>query len=277
MGVSQQRDGTLLLAEHVVGATIKPEIAARMKELRYARKVAELDRWAIQRAYEEEIDGREEGKAPRYTGSPEVGLRGDFGWQLQGFIEDAQGRLRLQTAEEHRACMGCHNGIGVTVDQTFSFPRKLPGARGWKYQDLRGVADAPLVGHADPEYLVYMRRVGGGDELRANAELLDRFFPQGTLDEQAVREAAPGGSRDLAWLLTPSRGRALALDKAYWLIVQEQSFVRGRDATLAPAVHVHRAIGASATELAAAGALFLDGGLHLVWPEVQAVTDGEPR
>ena len=201
----------------------------------------------------------------------------------------------------------------MTVDQTFSFPRKLPGARGWKYQDLRGVADAPLVGHADPEYLVYMRRVGGvqpaahrviggrpeiarreptkdrrgaelavaveigGDELRANAELLDRFFPQGTLDEQAVREAAPGGSRDLAWLLTPSRGRALALDKAYWLIVQEQSFVRGRDATLAPAVHVHRAIGASATELAAAGALFLDGGLHLVWPEVQAVTDGEPR
>ena len=165
----------------------------------------------------------------------------------------------------------------MTVDQTFSFPRKLPGARGWKYQDLRGVADAPLVGHADPEYLAYMRRVGGGDELRANGELLARFFPRGTLDEQAVRAAAPGGSRDLAWLLAPSRGRALALDKAYWLIVQEQSFVRGRDATLAPAINVHRTIGASETELAAAGALFLDGGLHLAWPEVQAAQRGELR
>lgn len=245
--------------------------AARMKELRYMRKVAELDRWATQRAYEEELDSRQEGKSPRYTGSPEVGLRGDFGWQLQGYIEDAAGRLRLQTAEEHRACMGCHNGIGVTVDQSFSFPRKLPGARGWRYQDLRGIADAPLAGHAEPEYLTYMRRVGGGDELRANTEVLGRFFPGGALAEAEVRRAAPGGDRDLAWLLAPSRARALALDKAYWLIVQEQSFVRGRDAALAPAANVHREIGAKETELAAAGELFLDGRLQLAWPEVQAL------
>ena len=63
----------------------------------------------------------------------------DRGWQLQGFIEDAEGRLRLQSDEEHRVCMGCHDGIGVTVDQTFSFPRTLPGAEGWRYQDLRGI------------------------------------------------------------------------------------------------------------------------------------------
>jgi hypothetical protein len=56
-----------------------------------------------------------------------VGLLNDFGWQLQGFIEDAEGRLRLQTQEEHLFCMGCHSNIGVTVDQTFSFPRKVPG------------------------------------------------------------------------------------------------------------------------------------------------------
>ena len=240
-------------------------IAARMKELRYARKVAELDRWALQRAYEEEHDAREEGRLPRVTGSPEVGLRGEFGWQLQGFIEDAEGRLRLQTAEEHRACMGCHDGIGVTVDQTFSLPRKLPGARGWRYQDLNGVADAPRAGQLEPEYLTYMRRVGAGDDLRANDEMLARFFPGGVLDEAAVRRAAPGGDRDLAWLLAPSRDRALALDKAYWRIVREQSFVLGRDATIAPAENVHRRIGASEAELAAARTLHLDGGLRLAW------------
>lgn len=239
--------------------------ATRMKELRYARKVAELDRWAIQRAYEEEQDAREEGRLPRPTGSPEVGLRGEFGWQLQGFIEDADGRLRLQTAEEHRYCMGCHDGIGVTVDQTFSLPRKLPGARGWRYQDLAGVPDAPLAGQVEPEYLTYMRRVGAGDELRANDEMLARFFPGGELDEAAVRRAAPGGDRDLAWLLAPSRGRALALDKAYWLIVREQSFALGRDATIAPAANVHARIGESEAELAAARTPHLDGGLRLAW------------
>lgn len=245
-------------------------IAVRMKELRYARKVAALDRWAIQRAYEEEFDARQEGALPRYTGSPEVGLRGDFGWQLQGFIEDARGRLRLQTAEEHRFCMGCHNGIGVTVDQTFSFPRKLPGASGWKYQDLRGMVDVPALDHSEPEYLTYMRRVGGGDELRVNDEMLARFFRDGVLDEVAVRRAGLAGDRDLAWLLAPTRARALALDKAYWLIVQEQSFTRGRDATIAPASHVHRQVGETETELAAAGTVYFDGRLRLAWPEVYA-------
>jgi hypothetical protein len=240
--------------------------AARMKELRYARKVEALDRWATQRAYEEEHEARQEGRTPRYTGSPAVGLRGDFGWHLQGFIEDEAGRLRLQTAEEQRFCVGCHNGIGVTVDQTFSFPRQLPGARGWGVQTLAGMQDAPLAGHAEPEYLTYMRRVGGGDELRANAEMLAWFFPGGALDERAVRRAAIGGDRDLAWLLAPSRARALALNKAYRLVVREQSFVRGRDAVLAPAARVHRRIDGDDTELAAAGVLYMDGRLQLAWP-----------
>lgn len=244
--------------------------AARMKELRYARKVEALDRWAMQRAYEEEHESRQEGQTPRFTGSPTVGLRGDFGWQLQGFIEDERGRLRLQTAEEHRFCMGCHNGIGVTVDQTFSFPRKLPGGRGWGYQTLAGMQDAPLAGHSEPEYLSYMRRVGGGDELRANTEMLGRFFDgDGVVNEAEVRRAAAGGDEDLAWLLAPSTARALALDKAYWLVVREQSFIRGRDAVLAPLENVHRRIDGEATELAAAGEVFFDGRLQLAWPEMR--------
>ena len=223
------------------------------------KKVQELDRWAMQAAFVAEQDARDEGRLPRYRGSAELGLRGDLGWQLQGFIEDAEGRLRLQSDEEHRFCMGCHDGIGVTADQTFSFPRKLPGAAGWRYQDLRGIPDAPQVGHEEGEILTYFRRVGAGDELRANTELLARYFPGGRLDEAAVRAAA-----DLAELLTPSRARALALDKAYRAIVREQSFTRGRDAVLAPAVHVHEHIDPETTPTA--GAAHLDGRLQLRWP-----------
>lgn len=235
-------------------------VARRMKELRYARKVEAHDAWSTLRAYEREHDEKDEGRAPRYRGSPETGLLNAFGWQLQGFIEDEHGALRLQTEEEHRACMGCHAGVGVTVDSTFSFPRKVPGAGGWRRHDLHGLQDRPQVGHADPELLTYLRRVGGGDETRSNEELLARYFPGGQLDEAAVRGAA-----DLHELLTPSRARALALDKAYLAIVREQSFTRGRDATIAPATRVHPRIDAESTGLGEAGRVHRDGRLHLQW------------
>ncbi|MEZ4451235.1 MAG: hypothetical protein R3B09_17280 [Nannocystaceae bacterium] len=242
-------------------------IAARMKELRYARKVDELDRWAIQRVYEEAIDERQEGKLPRFRGSPEVGLRSDLGWQIQGFIEDEDGALRLQTAEEHRFCMGCHQGIGATVDGVFSFARKRPGAAGWRYQDVDGLTDAPRLGQREPEYRQYLARVGGGDELRANAEMLARFFDgAGALRPEVL--AGLDVTTEIAEIVAPSRRRAIDLDKAYWLVVREQSFTRGRDAVLAPAENVHRRIDDGATELGAAGTIHYDGGLRLEWPEV---------
>ncbi len=240
-------------------------IAARMKELRYARKIKFLDTWAILRSYAEELDHKDRGLPPWFTGSPDIGLRNDFGWQLQGFIEDAEGRLRLQTEEEHYYCMGCHSTLGVTADQTFAFPRKLPGSAGWGYQDLAGIPDVPQVGHDAPEILTYFRRVGGGDEFRANGEILARFFPGGALDEAAVRRAAPGGDQDIRALLLPSRERALLLNKAYLALVRHQDFTRGRDAMLAPPVNVHRAIVNGATGLAERGKVFPDGRLQLDW------------
>ena len=39
-----------------------------------------------------------------------------------------------------------------------------------------------------------------------------------------------------------SRSRALDLNKAYWTIVREQSFIRGRDANLAPMQNVYRRV-----------------------------------
>jgi hypothetical protein len=240
-------------------------MATRMKELRYARKVQAPDSWRVQAVYEEEFENKQRGRLPLYAGAPDVGLLNDFGWQLQGFIEDAEGRLRLQTQEEHLFCMGCHSNIGVTVDQTFAFPRKVPGKEGWRHQDLRGIPDVPQMGHVKPEVLTYFERVQGGDEFRANDEILARFFPGGTLDEATVRRAAKGGDKDLAFLLTPSRERALALDKAYRALVREQSFTKGRDTLIAPPKNVHPAVENGSTGLEDAGRVYEDGRLLLDW------------
>ncbi|MCP3097700.1 hypothetical protein LZ198_02285 [Myxococcus sp. K15C18031901] len=241
-------------------------LSTRMKEVRYSRKAEEYSNEQVMVFYAEEQEKKNRGRLPAFPGTPELGLINEFGWRLQGFIEDAQGRLRLQTLEEHAFCMGCHTNLGVTVDQTFGFPRKVPGREGWRHQDLRGIPDVPQAGHAKPEVLTYFERVKGGDEFRANDELLARFFGKGgAVDEAAVRRAAPGGDRDLAWLLTPSRERALALGRAYMVLVREQGFVKGRDTLLAPPRNVLPAVENGSTDLEAAGLLFEDGRLHLTW------------
>ncbi len=241
----------------------------RMKELRYSRNVIPLEVDQRTLEIERETDARDLGLLPTYEGSAFSGLRGIYGWMLQGWIEDRDGWLRLQTHEEHRFCMGCHGAIGVNVDGTFTLPRKVPGAEGWRYQDLRGMPDVPQLGHADPEYLTYFRRNRGADELRANDEMLDRFFipADGLYEvvEHEVRRAAPGGDRDLAWLLTPSWERALRLNKAYRTIVIDQGFVLGRDATVTPAQNVHETIENGETENGATGLYFEDGKLGLDW------------
>lgn len=222
-------------------------LSARMKELRYSRKLFVQDDWALNRTYEKEIAHKEEGRLPVYTGSAMVGLRNDFGWLLQGFIEDARGRLRLQTDEEHTACMGCHGGIGVTVDQTFTLSRKLPGHEGWRPQDLRRIPDVPQWGHRDPEIVTYLNRVKGGDEFRANDEIASR--------------RANHDLNDISVLLFPSRERAIRLNKAYMALVREQTFELGRDTLIAPPSNVHRSIQNGETRLQA----YRDGVLWLDW------------
>ncbi len=241
------------------------QMAARMKELRYMRKVEDPDTWGRQRAYEEAAAEKAENQLPRYQGDIEMGFLNGFGWQLQGYIEDARGALRVQTDEEHRFCMGCHGTIGVTIDQVFSFARKVPGRAGWRPQDLRGLRDRPQVGQREPELVTYFSRVQGGDETRSNGELLARFFPGGTLAEAELRRASVGGDRDLAWVLYPTRARALALDKAYLAVVREQSFTRGRDAVLAPAQRVHSTIKEDDTGIRTP---HRDGRLHLDWADL---------
>ncbi|MCP3163794.1 hypothetical protein [Myxococcus qinghaiensis] len=240
-------------------------LSARMKEVRYSRKDEEYTGEQVMAFYAAEQEKKMRNRLPAFPGTPELGLINEFGWRLQGFIEDGKGRLRVQTLEEHAFCMGCHTNLGVTVDQTFGFPRKVPGREGWRHQDLRGLRDVPQAGHAKPEVLTYFERVKGGDEFRANEELLTRFFPSGAVDEKSVRRAAPGGDKDLAWLLTPSRERAVALGRAYMVLVREQGFTKGRDTLLAPPRNVLPQVENGSTGLEDAGLIFEDGRLHLAW------------
>ena len=147
--------------------------------------------------------------------------------------------MRIQSVEEHKYCLGCHSALGVTVDQTFSFPRKMPGSSGWQPQNLTGMPGASLAGSRESEVITYFKRVGGGDEFRSNAEIQERFFRNGVLNMESV-EAALAAQNDVRSLIMPSASRALKLDKAYLLLVREQSFTRGRDATISPSPNVYR-------------------------------------
>ncbi|WP_419191320.1 hypothetical protein [Saltatorellus ferox] len=241
--------------------------STRMKELRWSRKDRVLDHAAHLAAYHAEDDDKDKGLLPVFEGRPNIGLSNDFGWRLAGFIEDGEGRLRLQTDEEQRFCMGCHSAIGVTVDQTFTLARKVPGAQGWAYQDLAGMKDVPQAGHAQPEVLTYFERVRGGDEFRANREIHDRFFDaDGEVRRAEVLRAAPGGDLDLRHLVMPGERRALDLARAYRVLVARQRWDLGRDVVLGgAATRVFPKIDNGDTELGKSGLVFMDGSVWLNW------------
>ena len=123
--------------------------------------------------------------------------------------------------------------------------------------------DAPQARHKDGEVLTWLRRMGNSSAI--NPELRKRFIPNGKLDVTALRRAAPGGEKDMAWLLFPSRERALDRARAYRLIVMEQSFDRGRSATIAPDGQFTEVKKDQSTKLREAGAVYRDGRLQLDW------------
>lgn len=185
--------------------------------------------------YREERYDKEAGYLPGYINRWERGLDNEMGWVIQGFIEDRNGRLRANTYEENMFCMGCHTSVGSTIDKTFSFPRKVDGAAGWGYIELRGMPDAPNKGETRGEYATYFERAGGGDEFRSNPEMMQRWFKKdGTPAADKI-----AGAKDVYELIAPSRERALLLNKAYRTIVADQDYIFGRDATVTPPVNVY--------------------------------------
>lgn len=218
--------------------TGKAVMAPRMKELRYMVKQGWLSPGTLQTNVFKEARQKEwsPDKLRTFGGSAERGIGNRSGWRLQAFIEDAVGELRPQSREEHAFCIGCHSGIGATTDSVFSFARKLPGSIGWSKRDLGGVGER-IRADGRGEYTAYLEENGAGDEYRSNRELLERFF----LGDGTLKPGVQGSlAQDIESLLLPSRERALALNKAYRVLVGEQSFVRGRDATVTPLEEVHR-------------------------------------
>ena len=212
-------------------------VPPHMKELRYMRKTVAMTPAELRTAYGNEAQEKIDGNLPRYIDVGDAGMDTGMGWLMLGFIEDADGALRPQTNEENFFCKGCHTTTGAAVDQTWAFPRKVAGAEGWGYIDYRGMRDVPGKGQQIGEIEQYFARVGGGDEFRSNTEMLARWFnADGSVNVDKVRAAT------VYDLITPSRERALVLNKAYRVIAGEQSFLFGRDATVTPPVNVHSVI-----------------------------------
>ena len=176
-----------VVADGTVGA------AARLKELRYARKTG----WRsyttlLQQAQQElkEAVGNQD-EPERFFGDIESGIANGKGWRLQGFIEAADGSLRPQTYEESLTCVGCHGAIGRGVDSVISFARKLPdGAPGGGWYHWDAARPLGVLTDGDGEYARYLRRNGAADEFRANARP-----GAGCGHRRCARRAAAGGLR----------------------------------------------------------------------------------
>ena len=210
-------------------------VSRRMKEVRYMKKWKTYSKAIYARNYQLEGFEKESGFLPGYMNLGDWGLDNGFGWSIQGFIEDRQGRLRANTFEENFFCMGCHSSIGSTIDKTFSFVRKVEGANGWGYINLNEIPDAPTLGESKGEYQTYLERVGGGSEFRNNPEMQQRWFrSDGSLDHEKVSAA-----NSIYELIVPSIERALSLNKAYKTIVEDQDYIFGRDPTVTPPENVY--------------------------------------
>ena len=226
------------------------KLAPRIKELRYAvKRTWQTYSDLLQAALEEAKENHDfPDRTRQLIGNVEQGMNNDQGWLYQGFIEDADGELRPQTYEETAFCIGCHSGIGGTVDGIFSFPRKLAADRterqGWYHwsQLNRQGTNEPLLAINNAgvqfEYSFYLLYNQAGDEFRNNAEIIARFFPDGSIASDKLKELHD----DVSLLLYPSRERALTMAKAYRAIVAEQSYIYGRDATVTAPVNVHKSL-----------------------------------
>ncbi len=225
-------------------------MAPRMKELRYAKKRSWISYAALSNATLSEIKERYAfpDRLRTIMGNTERGLSNNLGWVFQGFIEDARGELRPQNYEETQSCIGCHSGIGAIADSTFAFQRKFEHGgfqNSWYHwgQDAKGLKDIqePKTPDARDEYSLYLEVNHAGDEFRTNEEVIERFFDEnGTVKNDAIAVL----KKDISYLLVPSVQRALQLNKAYKIIVEEQSYIYGRDAHVTPVANVHKELSA---------------------------------
>ncbi|ADC89784.1 conserved hypothetical protein [Thermocrinis albus DSM 14484] len=223
--------------------------SVRIREMRYMKKLAYAG---------SSPGGGEEEEGSFFWDKGKV-LNLSKNWLMAGFIEDKDGRLRPQTAEEMKFCVSCHGGIGGTVDATFTFWRKVPGAAGWKEQDYnltdRSIKDwnysslegywgdklGALISYVTGEYQLYFSMTAGGDHFRSNKEILNKISkdpekisfllsPQDNIiTNPALINYLDGNGYIKPDLFLPSPQRALGIDKQYYRVVRAQAFRFGRD------------------------------------------------
>jgi len=243
---------------------------ARMKELRYGKKVRWHSYSELKNLGLSKVKGKNDNpdRLDQFLGDEEIGLYNALGWRYQGFIEDKKGELRPQNKEETLFCMGCHNNIGAIADSTFVFQRKLgsesfqKGWYHWGQKGLKGISDKPLK-NGDTEYAQYLKINNAGDEFRQNNEVMEKFFVKGwQKDEKNIKkdhkeklknpnlyqkqywkvkkDEIEKLKKDISHLILPSPKRAMNLNKAYKVIVDEQSYIYGRDTHIKPFVNLHK-------------------------------------
>ena len=211
------------------------EMASRMKELRYTKKTSWNNYVQLNNAAQSEIKEKDDfpARLRRAKGDIEKGLSSGLGWVYQGFIEDKNGNLRPQSFEETLSCIGCHSGIGATTDSSFAFPRKFDDKNSWYHwtkKNLRGTKDR-ILSNGKGEFAFYLENNKAGDEFRANDEIKTKFFDK---DGKLIHSEVDKIKNDITYLIYPSVKRAIMLNKAYKVIVNEQSFIYGKDAHIKP-------------------------------------------
>lgn len=221
-------------------------MAARMKELRYARKENWRNYYQLEHIATKEVKERHDfpDRTKQVIGNMEVGLTVAQGWTYQGFIEDKLGDLRPQSYEESYFCVGCHSGTGATADTTFSFSRKFDsdsfkqGWYSWLEKDLADISD-PLRNDGLGEYGYYLTHNPSGNEYRNNDAVKNKFY-----DKQGNKKTAAFNDlkTDISSLLMPDIKHALIMNKAYKVIVDEQSYSQGRDGHVFEIINIHKEV-----------------------------------
>jgi hypothetical protein len=160
--------------------------------------------------------------------------------------------------------------LGALADSTFVFQRKFEkgthkdGWYHWSEKGFENIADL-LLPNGEGEYERYLKNNNAGDEFRDNEEVMEKFFVKGwEEDEENIQkdllaklenpdvvlkqhwklksDALEKLKNDISYLLLPSPKRALNLNKAYKVIVDEQSYIYGRDAHIKPVQNVHKSV-----------------------------------
>ncbi|WP_072680178.1 hypothetical protein [Arcobacter sp. LA11] len=248
------------------------KMSSRMKELRYGKKTNWNTYSQLSNLGFAELKEKRDfpDRTDIYVGNMETGLSNKRGWYYQGFIEDINGNLRPQNYEETVFCMGCHSNIGAITDSTFVFKRKFEknnlayGWYHWTQKGIRNIADKKLL-NDETEYVKYLKENSAGDEFRMNKEIVDKFFIKNwetnkkNIEKDLISKLENPNKiieqkwkfkekeldkirKDISYLILPTSKRALELNKAYKIIVEEQSFIYGRDPHIKPTNNVHKII-----------------------------------